>query len=143
MVLFGIFAYLFLVSGFNTKTKVYVNYEDSSDVYYDVKYIDNQYKDNYNDKYVSDLVDYIDSELNINDPLYSRNVFALESSTNTCSSKHNLQFFQKKLITHRCLYQKNHSATCIAICVLLLVAIPPHTRVYPKSIYRIGLYLQM
>ena len=60
MVLFGIFAYLFLVSGFNTKTKVYVSYEDSSDVYYDVKYIDNQFANKYNDKYVSSLVDYID-----------------------------------------------------------------------------------
>jgi len=60
MMVFGIFAYLFLISGFNTKTKVYVNYEDSSDVFYNVKYIDNQYNDMYNDKYVSDLVDYID-----------------------------------------------------------------------------------
>jgi hypothetical protein len=60
MVLFGILAYLFLLSGFNTKTKVYVNYEDSSNVYYDVKYIDNQFANKYNDKYVSSLVDYID-----------------------------------------------------------------------------------
>ena len=60
MVVFGIFAYLFLVSGFNTKTKVYVNYDDSSDVFYNVKYIDNQYNNLYNDKYVSNLVDYID-----------------------------------------------------------------------------------
>jgi len=60
MVIFGILAYLFLVSGFNTKTKVYVNYEDSSDVFYNVKYIDDQYNNQYNDKYVSNLVDYID-----------------------------------------------------------------------------------
>ena len=60
MVIFGVFAYLFLISGFNTKTKVYVNYEDSSNVFYDVKYIDNKYNNLYNDRYVSAMVDYID-----------------------------------------------------------------------------------
>lgn len=60
MVLFAVLAYLFLMSGFNTKTKVYVNYEDSSDVFYNVKYIDNQYNNLYNDKYVSSMVDSID-----------------------------------------------------------------------------------
>lgn len=60
MVIFGVLAYLFLLSGFNTKTKVYVNYEDSSDVFYNVKYIDNKYNNKYNNKYVSELVDYID-----------------------------------------------------------------------------------
>ena len=48
MVIFGVLAYLFLNSGFNTETKVVVSYEDNSDVSYKVNYIDNEYDDLYN-----------------------------------------------------------------------------------------------
>ena len=62
MVVYGVLAYLFLDNGFNTKTKIRVNYEDKSDVYYRVNYIDDSYNSTYNDKYVSDMVKYIDLE---------------------------------------------------------------------------------
>ena len=62
MVVYGIFAYLFLYSGFNTNTKVRVNYEDKSDIYYKVNYKDDSYNSTYNDKYVSDMVKNIELE---------------------------------------------------------------------------------
>lgn len=60
MVIYGVLGYIFLDSGFNTKTKIRVDYEDSSDVYYDVKYIEDNYNDTDNGKYVSNMVNYID-----------------------------------------------------------------------------------
>lgn len=60
MIIYGVFAYLFLYSGFNTKTRVKVNYEDSSNVYYKVSFLDSEYNNTYNDKYVADMVNYID-----------------------------------------------------------------------------------
>ena len=60
MVIFSIFAYLFLVSGYNTKTKMYVNYEDKSEVFYDVNYLDDQYDDLNTNKYISNMIDNID-----------------------------------------------------------------------------------
>jgi len=60
MVIYGGLAYIFLDSGLSTKTKVRVNYEDDSDVYYRVNYIDNNYVSTNKDRYVSDMVEYID-----------------------------------------------------------------------------------
>ena len=40
MVIYGILTYVFLWVGFNTKTKIRVDYQDIGDVYYDVKYVD-------------------------------------------------------------------------------------------------------
>ena len=40
MVVYGVLGYLFLDSGLNTKTRVRIDYEDSSNVYYDVKYLE-------------------------------------------------------------------------------------------------------
>lgn len=61
MIIFIVLGYLFLNSGFNTKTKVKVDYEDSSNVYYKVNYIDNSYVNGLgNDKYISNMVDSID-----------------------------------------------------------------------------------
>ena len=61
MVLYGVLAYVFLDSGFNTKTKLYVNYEDNSQVFYDVGYLELGYNNQVsNGKYVADMIDYID-----------------------------------------------------------------------------------
>lgn len=62
MVVYGILAYLFLYSGFNTRTRVRIDYEDSSSVYYDVKYLDNNYNGTYSDKYVANMINYIDMD---------------------------------------------------------------------------------
>ena len=43
MVLFGVLAYIFLNSGFNTKTRIKVDYENNSEVFYKVNYVDSQY----------------------------------------------------------------------------------------------------
>ena len=59
MFIFIVRGYIFLDSGFNTKTRVKIDYEDSSDVIYKVNYKDNNYKVN-NDRYVADMVDDID-----------------------------------------------------------------------------------
>ena len=63
MVLFGVLGYLFLDSGFNTKTKIRVDYQDKSEVFYDVKYLDDKYNTDTN-KYISNMVDYIDINYN-------------------------------------------------------------------------------
>lgn len=64
MVIFSISSYIFLYDGINTKTKVMVNYQDESDVLYKVYLHSNDiYEQKYlnkGDKYVSELVDYID-----------------------------------------------------------------------------------
>lgn len=60
MVIFGVLAYLFLDSGFTTETRVVVNYDDSSEVFYTVNYIDNKYDNINSNKYVSNMVDDID-----------------------------------------------------------------------------------
>ena len=59
MFIFIVFGYIFLDSGFNTKTRVKIDYEDSSDIVYKVNYKDDNYKVN-NDRYVSDMVEDID-----------------------------------------------------------------------------------
>ena len=59
MFIFTVLGYIFLDSGFNTKTRVKINYEDSSDVIYKVNYKDNSYEVN-NDRYVADMVSDID-----------------------------------------------------------------------------------
>ena len=66
MVIFGVLSYLFLNSGFNTETKIVVNYEDNSDVSFTVNYYNSEYDDLYNDKYVSSMVDDIDINFNYN-----------------------------------------------------------------------------
>ena len=70
MAIYGVLGYLFLDSGFNTKTKVKVNYEDSSDVVYKVNYFDKEYTNSLgSNKYVSEMVDYIDFSYNYNNIL--------------------------------------------------------------------------
>ena len=63
MVFFGVLGYVFLDSGLNTKIKTRVDYQDNSDVYYDVKYLEDKYTAD-GDKYVSNMVDYIDISYN-------------------------------------------------------------------------------
>lgn len=63
MVLFGVFGCLFLDSGFNTKTKLKVDYHNSSDVIYKVNYLDEDYAAD-GDKYISSMVDSIDISYN-------------------------------------------------------------------------------
>lgn len=65
LVIFGIFGYVFIDSGLNTKTKVRVDYQDKSEVYYDVNYLEDNYNTT-NGKYVSNMVDYIDFKYNYN-----------------------------------------------------------------------------
>ena len=60
MVIYGILTYVFLWVGFNTKTKIRVDYQDIGDVYYDVKYVDDNYRNTNSSKYVSNMVEYID-----------------------------------------------------------------------------------
>lgn len=61
MIMFAVFGYVFLNSGFNTKTRVRVDYEDSSDVYYKVNYIDDSFVNGLdNDRYISNMVGSID-----------------------------------------------------------------------------------
>lgn len=69
MGVYGILGYIFLDSGFNTKTRDRVNYEDNSSVYYDVKYLDDNYMDTDNGKYVANMVNYIDM-----DYVYNNNI---------------------------------------------------------------------
>lgn len=69
MVIFFVLAYLFLNSGFNTKTKIYVNYKNDSDVFYKVKYLDDEYNNYDSNRYVSNMVDYIDINYNYNNIL--------------------------------------------------------------------------
>lgn len=64
MIFFGILAYAFLDSGFNTKTLVKVEYEDNSNVYFKVNYLDSKYNNIYTDKYVSNMVDTLDINYN-------------------------------------------------------------------------------
>ena len=63
MVIFGVLGYIFLESGFNTKTKVKVEYEDKSDVIYKVNYLEEDYIST-GDRYVSSMVDDIDISYN-------------------------------------------------------------------------------
>ena len=60
MVVYGVLGYIFLDSGLNTKTRVRVDCEDSSNVYYDVKYLDDNYNNTDSGKYVANMVNYID-----------------------------------------------------------------------------------
>ena len=70
MIMFGVLGYVFLNSGFNTKTRVKVDYEDSSDVYYKVNYNDDEYTNGLNnDKYIASMVDSIDINYNYNNLL--------------------------------------------------------------------------
>lgn len=59
LVIFGVLGYIFLDSGFNTKTRVKVEYEDNSEVYYKVNYLDTNYGVS-GDKYISSMVDDIE-----------------------------------------------------------------------------------
>lgn len=60
MVIYGILTYVFLFVGFNTKTKIRVDYQNVSDVYYNVRYIDDNYKNTNSSRYVSSMIKYID-----------------------------------------------------------------------------------
>ena len=59
MIIFGILGYAFLNSGFDTKTKNKVDYKNSSDVMYTVKYLSDDYITS-GDKYIANMVNYID-----------------------------------------------------------------------------------
>lgn len=65
LVIFGIFGYVFINSGLNTKTRVRVDYQDKSEVYYQVNYMDNNY-DTSNNKYVANMVESIDFKYGYN-----------------------------------------------------------------------------
>ena len=64
MIIFIVFAYLFFDRGFNARTKIYVTYQEKSDVIYRVYLYENDIynKDylNMNERYIAKLVDYID-----------------------------------------------------------------------------------
>jgi len=66
MVLFGILAYTFFNSGFDTKTRIRVEYEQSSDIYYKVNYLNKDYAGTSNNKFVSSMIDNIDITYNYN-----------------------------------------------------------------------------
>lgn len=59
MALFGIFGYIFLDSGFNTKTMLKVDYRNQSIVDYNVQYNNDEYTAD-GDNYISNMVSYID-----------------------------------------------------------------------------------
>lgn len=63
LVLFGVLGYIFLDSGFNTKTRVKVEYEDKSDVVYKVNYTDNNIVGD-SDRYITEMVDNINITYN-------------------------------------------------------------------------------
>ena len=58
LVIFIALGYIFLDSGFNTKTRIKVDYEDKSGVIYNVDYIDNVDTSD-NDRYITNMVDNI------------------------------------------------------------------------------------
>ena len=62
LVLFAILGYVFFDSGINTRTKVRVDYEDKSNVYYEIDYINDSYQSS-GDRYVSNMVDNITFKL--------------------------------------------------------------------------------
>ncbi len=70
MVIFIAFAYLLFDRGINIKTKKIVNYQEDSDVIYKVYLKDNDiYSEKYlnmNERYITDMVDYIALEFNYN-----------------------------------------------------------------------------
>ena len=68
LVVFGVLGYLFLDSGFNTKTRVRVDYQDNSEVFYNVNYLNNEYTSD-GDKFVSNMVDTINISYNYNNIL--------------------------------------------------------------------------
>lgn len=64
MIIFMVFAYLFFDRGFNTRTKVYVTYQEKSDISYKVYLHKNDIYDreylNMNERYITSLVNHID-----------------------------------------------------------------------------------
>ncbi|MBQ2872568.1 MAG: hypothetical protein IJE89_01040 [Bacilli bacterium] len=69
IVVCSVLTYLFLDSGFNTKTKIYVNYENNSNIYYKVKYIDDSFDYVNMNKYASNMIDYIEVNYQYNNVL--------------------------------------------------------------------------
>ena len=71
MIFFMAISYLLINSGLNTKTKIVANYKENSDLTYKVYLHENDvYQDEYldmNQKYVADLVDYLDISFNYKD----------------------------------------------------------------------------
>lgn len=63
MVVFCVLGYVFLDSGLNTKTRFKIDYQNSSNVVYKVNYLEDKYTTE-GDKYVSNMVDYIDIDYN-------------------------------------------------------------------------------
>lgn len=61
MIIFIILAYFFMDRGINTKTKIFVNYQDNSNVIYKVFFDDGKYA-NMGERYARDKVDYIGFE---------------------------------------------------------------------------------
>ena len=64
MFIFIVLAYLFFDRGLNAKTKIYVTYQEKSDISYKVYLKENDIYDkkylNMNERYITSLVDYID-----------------------------------------------------------------------------------
>lgn len=77
MVLFGVLAYFFIMLGIDTKTKVYVTYQEKSDVKYKVYLHSNDvYEKDYLDmgsRYVSKMTDFIEFNFDY-ESLYDRSI---------------------------------------------------------------------
>lgn len=61
MAIFMVLAYLLIDRGLNAKTKIYINYQDDSDIMYKVYLEDGSYI-NMGERYYTDIVNYIDFE---------------------------------------------------------------------------------
>ena len=73
MVIFMVLAYLFVNSGINAKTKIYVNYKCNSDVIYKVYLHDSSKPLSMNSRYTTSLVDRINLDFTF-DSMFSTNV---------------------------------------------------------------------
>ena len=65
MVIFMVFAYLLIDSGFNARTKIFVNYESKNNVIYKVYLHDSEKPMGMGKKYTTDLVDKINLDFNV------------------------------------------------------------------------------
>lgn len=117
MVIFTVFSYLLINSGFNARTKVFVNYENKSDVIYKVYLHDKDKPLEMGEKYTTELVDKINLDFNVDstfssgvngyykyniegilvaytdditDSLYSRKYILLSDITNPLNSSSNV-----------------------------------------------------
>ncbi len=73
MIIFMMLSYILMSSGVNTKTKIYVNYKNDSDVLYKVYLRDNDKTINMNNEYNASLVDKINLDFSF-DSKFSHNI---------------------------------------------------------------------